>query len=489
MDRRSPVHATTLFWSLAALHVFGWTLVPSLVNANLPLDVIEALAWGREWQWGYLKHPPLSAWLAEVFGWLSGGGDWGLYLASQVCVVTAFWAMWQLAQDYLEPLPAVFSVMLLEGVVYHNFTSPEFNVNVILLACWSLTILNLQRALTRGNLRYWAATGLFAGFGILSKYLMLFLLLPMFLYMVSSAKTRREFGRPGFYLAVAIFVGLTAPHWYWLVANDFVTVSYGMDRAGSEASWSGHIYYPLKFLGAQIAMLLPAAALLATLGRPRFRNPPFAGRRYLLFVGLGPVFVFVAVSALAALKLRSMWGTPLLAISGLMLVLWFAPRRETMRAGRLIAAVIVWFGFALSVYAAMTLLHPYIKDQGKRTHFAGRDLALQITSVWRDRFRSPLPVVVGDEWLGGNLGWYSVDRPSVYLDGDPAHAPWMDDQRVRESGGVLLWDGDAAAPRNIELYRKRFGELQQQPTIELKWQTGAAIPKQAVEWAIIAPEI
>ena len=48
-------------------HLVIWVLVPSLSNNNLPLDTIEALAWGSDINWGYNKHPPFSAWSTEVF--------------------------------------------------------------------------------------------------------------------------------------------------------------------------------------------------------------------------------------------------------------------------------------------------------------------------------------------------------------------------------------------------------------------------------------
>ena len=34
-------------------HIFIWTLIPSLSNSNLPLDTIEALAWGSDLAWGF----------------------------------------------------------------------------------------------------------------------------------------------------------------------------------------------------------------------------------------------------------------------------------------------------------------------------------------------------------------------------------------------------------------------------------------------------
>ena len=42
-------------------HLVIWVLIPTISNDNLPLDTIEALAWGSNLDWGFNKHPPLSA--------------------------------------------------------------------------------------------------------------------------------------------------------------------------------------------------------------------------------------------------------------------------------------------------------------------------------------------------------------------------------------------------------------------------------------------
>src|SRR5262245_29838461 len=47
------------FAAFLALHVVVWTALPTLLYPNLPLDLIEALTYGREWQLGYDKLPPL----------------------------------------------------------------------------------------------------------------------------------------------------------------------------------------------------------------------------------------------------------------------------------------------------------------------------------------------------------------------------------------------------------------------------------------------
>ena len=55
----------TLFYIFLLSHLIIWTITPSLSNVNLPLDTIEALAWGSNLSWGYSKHPPVSAFMVQ----------------------------------------------------------------------------------------------------------------------------------------------------------------------------------------------------------------------------------------------------------------------------------------------------------------------------------------------------------------------------------------------------------------------------------------
>ena len=63
--RKIDINKSLIFFLFA--HLFVWTLIPSISNTNLPLDTIEALAWGSNLDWGYSKHPPVSAWFLKGF--------------------------------------------------------------------------------------------------------------------------------------------------------------------------------------------------------------------------------------------------------------------------------------------------------------------------------------------------------------------------------------------------------------------------------------
>ena len=78
------------FYTFITIHLLIWTLVPSLTNDNLPLDTIEALAWGSDLEWGYNKHPPMSAFFVDIFYQIFSSNDLVYYLLSQIFVVSSF---------------------------------------------------------------------------------------------------------------------------------------------------------------------------------------------------------------------------------------------------------------------------------------------------------------------------------------------------------------------------------------------------------------
>ena len=122
-------------------HLVIWTLIPSLTNHNLPLDTIEALAWGSNLDWGFDKHPPMSAFIIEIFYNIFGSNDWAYYLQSQIFIIFSFFVIFQLSKEILKnETLALLSVLLLEGIYFYNFTTPEFNVNVCQIPFWALTV-------------------------------------------------------------------------------------------------------------------------------------------------------------------------------------------------------------------------------------------------------------------------------------------------------------------------------------------------------------
>ena len=129
-------------------HLIMWTLIPSLSNVNLPLDTIEHLAWASNLEWGFSKHPPMVAFILEFFFQIFGNQDWAYYFLSQFFVIIAFFVVYKFSEEILNNKKlSLLSVLLLEGIIFYNFTTPEFNVNVAQLPFWALSVYYTWRCL------------------------------------------------------------------------------------------------------------------------------------------------------------------------------------------------------------------------------------------------------------------------------------------------------------------------------------------------------
>ena len=186
-----------IFFIFALSHLIIWILIPSLTNKNLPLDTIEALAWGSNLDWGFNKHPPMSAFFSEVFFNIFGSKDWAYYLLSQIFVVIAFYYVFKFSNEILGNVKlGLISVLLLESIYFYNFTTPEFNVNVCQLPFWSLVVYYSWKIYDAKDIKFSDCflLGLFASIGFLSKYLFIYLLVSivlLFFYLIFIKSTKK----------------------------------------------------------------------------------------------------------------------------------------------------------------------------------------------------------------------------------------------------------------------------------------------------------
>ena len=187
--------------AILLLHAVVWTALPTLLYANLPLDLIEALTYGREWQLGYDKLPPLPWWLVEIVHRLVGH-DFAYYLLAQIAVVAALWLIWLTARPLVGPLGALVAVLIVDGLHYLNYTSAKFNHDVIQLPFWALAGFAFHRALRGGWIGHWLLLGLAIGMSLWSKYFVVVLAVPLALFILFDREARKVLATPGPYIAV-----------------------------------------------------------------------------------------------------------------------------------------------------------------------------------------------------------------------------------------------------------------------------------------------
>jgi 4-amino-4-deoxy-L-arabinose transferase-like glycosyltransferase len=476
------------FLALVAAHLLLWTALPATLYPNLPLDLIEALTYGREWQLGHDKLPPLPWWLVEVAHRVIGH-DFAYYALAQVAVVTTFAVLWAMARPLVGAAGALAAILILDGLHYFHYTAAKFNHDVIQLPFWALAGFAFHRALRAGSALDWLLLGLGAGLALWAKYFVVILAVPLALFVLLDPRARHSLRRPGPYVAIAAGLLVVLPHLVWLVRNDFLPFAYADLRSSPAEGLLMRLFQPAEFAVSQFAFLLPSLLIAAPLLRRREGDATVAAdaydRRIVGVLAFGPIVTLLVLALASGRSLVALWGYPLWLFLGLWLVMVARVRADGPRLARMAALWLLVFGAAAAAFAVNYGVLPRYDDRYRAVLYPGARLAQEISARFRAATGQPLAYVIAKMWAGGNVGHYAPERPRVLIDGDPRRAPWIDLADLRRRGAAVVWtDSD---PRVLpEGLRGAAAGAEVQPPFSLPFRSGGGGIE--VGWAILRPQ-
>ncbi len=479
------------FAAFLGLHAAVWTALPTLLYPNLPLDLIEALIYGREWQLGYDKLPPLPWWLVEIADRLAGH-DFAYYLLAQAAVLAALAIVWLAARPLVGPLGALVAVLIVDGLHYLNFTAAKFNHDVIQLPFWALAGFAVHRALRGRQTTDWLLLGLAVGLSLWAKYFVAVLAIPLALFVLIDRDARKTLATPGPYIAIVTALITMAPHLVWLVQNDFLPFAYAEHRAVLPRGLIDHVWHPLQFAVSQLFFLVPSLLIALPLFWPRRHgnDEPIAlgadafDRRIVTWLAFGPMATVLALSGLSGRGTVAMWGYPLWLFLGLWLVLSARRVFDQMRLNRVLLNWAVVFAGLVIAFIANYAVLPHYDHRYRAVFFPGGDLGREISQRYRAITGKPVVYVIGSMWDGGNVAHYASEHPRVLIDGKPARAPWIDLADLKARGAVVVWTAGDLQVMPPEL-RTIAADAAVQPPFLLHYRRGDASLN--VGWAILLP--
>jgi hypothetical protein len=498
-------HPAAAFAAFLALHVAVWTALPALFFLNLPLDLIEALAYGREWQLGYDKLPPLPWWIVQATYRLFGP-DLFYYLLAQVTVVSAFALVWVMARPLAGAVGALVAILIVDGLHYFTFTAPKFNHDVAQLPFWALAGYAYWAALRNGRIVHWLLLGLAIGIAFWAKYFVAVLAAPLVLFALFDRDARKSLATPGPWIAAAVAVAAMAPHLVWLVRNDFLPFTYADARAPHFKGVLDYLTKPPGFLLSQLGYLVPSLLIAAPYLRKAVRAPDGDAksgldkseldkselemsadafdRRIVTLLAFGPALTVTLLSLLSGRDTVAMWGYPLWLFLGLWIVLHARPiERVTLMRIAFVWGVI-FAGFA-TAFAAAYAVRPRFEQRYVAVLFPGDRLGQEISRRYRAMTGQPLAYVIGGMWDGGNVGHYAPERPRALIDGRVGRAPWIDLGDLRSRGAAVVWT-DGGNPRVLPpAYRAIAEDAEIQPPFTLPFRLGTQ--SLTVGWAVLRP--
>jgi len=457
------------------VHLLVWTLGPTWVRGSVTHDTLESIAWGLQWQWGYNKHPFLTAWACALITKLFGTVGWPVYLLAQMAIATTFWAVWRLASKILSTLPALIATLSLEGVLFYNLNSFNLTPDSLQSPLWALLALSFYQAVTSQALRYWLLTGILAALAISTKYQVALLFLPMLGFCLSNPIARQSFKREGIYLGLALMLVMISPHLVWLYQHDFITLTYafGTPKEYTHQQYGlNHLIYPLRYLANNLGNIMGLLILLWPFYRAEktaLNLGPF-NWQFLLWLGLGPLGLSILLCVITGSHFPPRWSTPYFFLLGILLMAWLKPNISPRQLKQFILTLIVlgsliWLGRMGSI-----VLGSYFeKDLRSDTYQPNQQMAEYLTTLWQQRFHRPLAYIAGSHYLVAALSVYSPSQPKPYFDWSYRESPWINEADLEKQGALVVWDvgsnytWDAESAANTQLpkaIRERFPNLE-----------------------------
>lgn len=414
--------------------LFGYAvlLVPILVGVKWPQDLfqdsVEAYAWGQQFLGGYGRHPPMTGWIAGVWYRLFPAANWSSYLLSHVMVAISLISVYFIGRRALDARRATFAIFVLMLYPLFHLNSDRYNCYQVLLALLPLLVLAFLNAFERRTAGSGVLLGLAAGAATLTNYSVLICVVGIGLAAVLHRDRRRFFTSPSPYWATAVCFLALSPHLVWLVNRNYSSLRWVEAQITGESTAESVLHYLYDHAFLFIMPLVGAALALWPIrwsgaGKERkLTSPAFL----VLVIGAVLVCSPLLLAIPLHVHLKSDWGKSLFFLVPIMALL-LVPRLRITRRAVASSALIVGVWLLLMVVAAP--VYPWLSfrvrpNAGSYHPFS--EIAPEVTRLWRERYNSPLPLVVSRFSVAAAVVFYSPDHPRMYADFNPDHNPWLD---------------------------------------------------------------
>jgi hypothetical protein len=433
--------------ALVLLYALFWSTFASLSTFRaLHGDSLEAYAWGREFVFGYYKHPPFWSWVAGAWFSIMPRSNFSFLLLSELNGALGLAGAWALIGRFGNRRLQMLGVLLLMLTPFYQFNAQRFNANTILLSIWPWTLYFFVRSVETRMVRHAAICGLLAGLAILSKYFGAILIATCFFAAIAHESRRRYFTSAAPYVAAAVAFLVFLPHLVWLFRDGFQPLIYLSNRIDlADRAISNHYF---QFIAGNMAFfILPSAVLLfARWHRGAEPAPPkLAGRHGVSFfnvLAFAPFVLTLVAGIVGHAALGIPFAVPIFALIPLALIHLFVPNMAAaLRTTRIcVGALLVG---CLVVAPAL----PYLNLRFAKRHYSEprQEIAELAINLWHAQTGVPLRFVAGDRDVQLAVVFLSRDNTSEFNNFNFRWSPWVTPEGLAKHGLMAICRPDEAS--------------------------------------------
>jgi len=437
-DRYRRSHRLLLLLLIA--HVLIITLFAWIARFPVAVwdDMLEAWAWGKQFELGYYKHPPLYAWVTGIWFKIFPRTDFAFYSLSALNIGLGLAGIWRLSGLLLKKYARFPAVALLLFAPSHHYFATNFNANTIQLSVWPWATFFFVRSLQTKSWKDGGWFGVIGGCALLGKYYSILFLASCFVSALVHPDRRCYFRSAAPYCAVLACSILFAPHAWWAWENGLVTVHYALGKG--LRPWWQNTYSALNatvvgFLAnaASTAVLLVALgqrwpALISKLGRSWMAHENL----WLTVLGVGPLLLTVLLGVVGYIKVTPNYLIPTVYLLPLLACRALGATLTNTHVGNITRWAAAFMLFSLSVAPVIAYTSVALRFEDKTQ--VSRQVARLSTNLWKERFATPLRIATGTEPFSLALPFYSPDSPAEFTHYSLQQAPWITRELIAREG-------------------------------------------------------
>ncbi|WP_439399820.1 glycosyltransferase family 39 protein [Bradyrhizobium sp. PMVTL-01] len=401
---------------LITCFVAMWTLYLTIAYAGSGLhpDTLEAWTLGRNFAFGYHKHPPLMGWVAAAWTSLFPLSDWSLQLMAMANAGLALFFVDLISRQFVTGHKRVLVLLLLMLTPAYQFHAQRFNANAVLLATWPLATGCFLRAFETRTALWAIAAGCTTALAMVGKYYSIFLVASFAFAALAHSRRRAYFSSASPWISVVVGLAVLSPHLYWLATTGASAFSYALAHAnGNVVNSLSEVKNFLLGLAAAMSVSAVCWALIAGTRLKQFQADFAAmspGLRLLFYVAIGTIALPVLTSLAFGTDLPSLWASQGLFLFVVLIVCGTGYPIERFYTVNL---TVIVAGVALAAVLVAAPIHAFYRnDNGYeegRNFYA--QMANELTRQWRELTGEPLSAVSGDDSLAFATAFYSPDHP------------------------------------------------------------------------------
>ena len=259
-------------------------------------DMLDHWVWSRFLSLSYYEHPPMIAWLIRGITMVGGHSEAVLEIGSQLITLSILTLIYVGTFFLYGRNAALVTLLILCSMPYFTLGSIFLHITQPFLIFWILSIFLLIRYHSQSSKKWLLLIGIVAGFGALSKYIMLLFYIGLFLHILIYRNIRREIFNPWIYCAGILSLVIFIPVIIWNAQNDWISFRWQLGKGATGSDFGENT---LAFTLGHLILFSPIWAVLGSVSMWWIRDRLTDGRRaesVITVLSMFPLIFFTLMS-------------------------------------------------------------------------------------------------------------------------------------------------------------------------------------------------